>query len=88
MSNAVRTRIIKIGNSRGLRLPKTLLEQAGLEQDVEVEARDGQLVIRATAHPRASWDTAFQAMADTGDDDLLDAGTPATPAWDETEWQW
>jgi len=88
LSNAIRTRLIKIGNSRGLRLPKTLLEQAGLEQDVEVEAQDGQLVIRATAHPRAGWDTAFQAMADTGDDGLFDAGAPTTPAWDETEWQW
>lgn len=87
MGNAVRTRLIKIGNSRGIRLPKALLEQAGLEQDVDIEAREGQLVIRPTAHPRAGWDTAFRTMASRGDDGLLDTDASAT-TWDETEWQW
>lgn len=88
MGNAVRTRLIKIGNSRGIRLPKTLLEQARLEQEVEIEAQDGQLVIRPVTHPRAEWDAMFRKMAARGDDRLLDADAPATTEWDETEWQW
>jgi antitoxin MazE len=86
MSTAIRTRLIKIGNSQGIRLPKTLIEQVGLGQDVEVEAQDGQLVIRPVRHPRAGWDAEFRAMAARGDDRLLDAETPTQ--WDESEWQW
>ena len=82
MTNAVRTQLIKIGNSRGIRLPKALLEQAGLEHDVDVEVRNGTLVIRAAAHPRAAWDAAFPAMVERGDDRLLDADTAAMTTWD------
>ena len=86
MGMAIRTRLIKIGNSQGIRIPKALIEQVGLGQDVEVEAQDGQLVIRPVRHPRAGWDAEFRAMAARGDDRLLDAETPTQ--WDETEWHW
>jgi antitoxin MazE len=86
MGMAIRTRLIKIGNSQGIRIPKALIEQVGLGQDVEVEAQDGQLVIRPVRHPRAGWEAEFRAMAARGDDRLLDAETPTQ--WDESEWHW
>ena len=86
MGMAIRTRLIKIGNSQGIRIPKALIEQVGLGQDVEVEAQDGQLVIRPVRHPRAGWEAEFRTMAARGDDRLLDAETPTR--WDETEWHW
>ncbi len=87
MTTALRTRLIKIGNSRGIRLPKAVLEQAGLEQEVEIEVRGGEIVLRSASHPRADWDAAFEAMAARGDDALLD-GEPLLTQWDETEWAW
>lgn len=68
----VRTRIIKIGNSRGIRIPKALLEHAGLREEVELEAQQNQVVIRAAGKPRQGWEEAFRAMAEHGDDQLVD----------------
>ncbi len=90
MANAIRTHIVKIGNSQGIRLPKTLIEQAGLavESEVEVEVQDNALVIRAAHHLRGGWGALFQAMAAAGDDALLDSASPSTTAWDASEWEW
>ncbi len=85
----MRTRIVKIGNSLGVRIPKVLLEQSRLPEDVEIEAFDRQIVIRAAQNPRDDWDAAFQAMAQNGDDQLLDEDeVSSSSSWDETEWQW
>ena len=46
-------KLVKIGNSRGLRLAKPLLEQAGLSDEVEIQAAPGVLTIRPAAAPRA-----------------------------------
>jgi antitoxin MazE len=83
---AIRARIIRIGNSRGLRLPKHLLELTALGDTVELEARQGEIVIRSAPRARAGWAEQFRAMAEHGDDRLLDDPTPTE--WDETEWQW
>jgi len=84
----MKTRIVKIGNSLGVRIPKVLLEQSRLAEEVEIEAFDRQIVIRAARQPRDDWDAAFQAMAENGDDKLLDAEAKNLNGWDETEWQW
>lgn len=84
--NAIRTRLIQIGNSRGLRIPKVLVEQLGLGGDVEIAVRAGQLVVRAASHPREGWDEQFQAMAQRGDDaPLMD---DLANEWDDSEWEW
>ena len=84
----MKTRIVRIGNSRGLRIPKPLLEQAGLHDEVELSAENGSLVIRPARQPRSSWAGAFRAMARHGDDTLLDDVTPVLSSWDEDEWEW
>ena len=81
-----RTRIVKIGNSQGVRIPKPVLEQLGLFGEVELLVEGEQLVIRNVQLPRAGWADQFQAMAANGDDALLDADT--TTDWDEDEWTW
>ncbi|MEB3210512.1 MAG: AbrB/MazE/SpoVT family DNA-binding domain-containing protein [Leptolyngbyaceae bacterium] len=86
MSHGIRTRIIKIGNSQGIRIPKPLLEQSGIEEDVEIEIQDNVLILRAASKPRAGWQAAFEAMADNNDDALLDDAI--TSEWDEREWEW
>ena len=84
----VRTRIIKIGNSRGIRIPKSLLEHAGLSEEVELEAQQNQVVIRAVGKPRQGWEEAFRAMAEHGDDQLVDEDLTGRTSWDEEEWEW
>jgi len=82
----MKTRIVRIGNSRGIRIPKPLLEQARLREEVELEVLDNRLVISSPDHPRTGWEAAFRAMAAAGDDQLLDAPAPTT--FDRTDWEW
>ena len=84
----MRARVIKIGNSQGIRIPKTLLEQTGIMDDVELEIEKNKIVIRPISNPREEWDTAFEAMAEEGDDELIDGDTSILNSWDEKEWQW
>ena len=89
MSTIVKTNIVKIGNSHGIRIPKLLLEQIGLMGQVEVEAQSHQLVVRPIVKTiREGWAEKFQEMAASGDDTLLDEETLAASQWDEEEWQW
>ena len=82
----MRASLVQIGNSRGVRIPKAVLEQTGLRDEIEMEVRGSQVVIRAASHPRAGWEDAFSAMAARGDDKLLDRATPTR--WEKAEWEW
>lgn len=84
--NAVYTQIVKIGNSRGVRLPKMLIEQMGFSKDVEIIVQRGQLVLRPVTRPRLGWDERFSAMTEHGDDSLIDE--PLSTQWDRSEWKW
>ena len=84
----MRTRIVKIGNSQGIRIPKLLLERSNLAEEVELEAEDGRIVVRSTRQPRHDWESAFRAMAERSDDALLDKNLLTQTRWDEDEWQW
>jgi antitoxin MazE len=83
----MKTRIVRIGNSQGVRIPKPLLEQSGLGEEVELELENGRIVIRAASRPRQGWENAFRKMARAGDDALLDAEIAST-VWDEEQWEW
>ena len=83
----MRTRIIKIGNSQGVRIPKVILEQAGLGEEVELVVQDSQVLIRAMGKPRRGWEDAFRAMAQHGDDCLVDEDLTGRTRWDEEEWE-
>lgn len=82
----MKTRIVRIGNSRGIRIPKPLLEQARLREEVELHVQGNRLIISSPDHPRAGWDAAFRAMAEAGDDQFLDAAARTT--FDRSEWEW
>ena len=84
----MKSRIVAIGNSRGIRIPKPLLEQTGLSGEVEIRAENGALTIRPAKKPRAGWAAAFREMARRGDDALLDNAAPSLSTWDESEWEW
>ena len=84
----MKTRVVRIGNSRGIRIPKVLLEQTGLPEEVELSADGDSIVIRPAKRPRAGWDAAFREMALLGDDAMLDESRPGRSNWDQTEWEW
>jgi antitoxin MazE len=88
MSNAVKSRIIKMGNSKGVRIPKPILEQLALGEEVELSVRGDQLVIRPSKRPRSGWEEQFERMAKHGDDRLLDEEAVRLTEWDEDDWQW
>lgn len=83
----VKTRIIQIGNSQGIRIPQPLLEQSGIKGEVELEILDRKIIIHAAANPRDGWEEAFAKMAENGDDALLDPDIIES-AWDDEEWEW
>lgn len=88
MNTIVTTQIVKIGNSQGIRIPKLLLEQVGLNGTVQMEVEADCLILRPVHKPRQGWEEQFQRMAENGDDALLDANTPTLTKWDEAEWEW
>jgi antitoxin MazE len=83
---ATKTRIVKIGNSRGIRIPKTLLDEADLPEEVELHAQLGRLVVQAARRPRSGWAIAAKRMRARGDDRLLDE--PTSTKFDREEWEW
>lgn len=82
----MKTRLIRIGNSRGVRIPKPLLEQAGLEDEVQLRVVEDGIVIEAARAPRAGWADAAKLVRERGEDGLLDPPTPTH--FDDTEWNW
>ena len=83
----MRARVIKIGNSQGLRIPKPILEQTGIMDDVEIEVEKNQIIIRPVKNVREGWNAAFKKMHQAGDDTLL-INDAISHSWDEEEWQW
>ncbi len=84
----MRVRVVKIGNSKGVRIPKPILEQTGITEDVELEVKKNQIIIRPISNPRVGWDLAFKTMAENNDDVLINGTKNISHSWDEEKWQW
>ena len=65
------TSIIQIGNSKGLRLSKTILEKYHIKDKVELILERGQIILRPIDSPRKNWEEKFKKMAENEDDQLL-----------------
>jgi antitoxin MazE len=87
-STANRAHLVKMGKSRGIRLPQAFLDQAELDEEVELEVQDDQVVIRLVPRPRRNWDKYSAEMAARGDDRLLDSRAFSLTGWDEEKWVW
>lgn len=84
----MRTNIIRIGNSQGIRIPKILLEQSRLGTEVELEVENEMIVIRSAVRPRVGWEEKFRLMSESGDDKMIDEGLSEQTEWDKDEWEW
>ena len=81
----MRSMIVRIGNSQGVRLPKMMIEEAGLSEDVELRVEGGQIVIAAPRIARSGWAEAAQRAHAAGNDQLESNGATR---FDATEWEW
>lgn len=81
----MKAQIIRIGNSQGIRIPKTMLEDGKISGEVELELHEDGILIRSLQKPRSNWDAAFKAAADTDDDQTVDDGSTT---FERKEWQW
>jgi antitoxin MazE len=86
----MKVKIVKIGNSKGIRIPKVLLRQTGIDDEVNLEVKDDQIILRPLKESvRKGWNYSFRKMADEGDDELINGEilTDQTK-FDEDEWEW
>jgi antitoxin MazE len=83
----MKTELIRIGNSRGIRIPKPLIEQCGLADKVELRVESDHLIISSDRRPRHGWEEAFRAAGTSVDDELL-LDPAESNEFDRKEWQW
>jgi len=88
----VEAKLVQIGNSRGIRIPKVILEQAGIgsetEVDVEMAVVEDSIVIRRPKKARRGWEAACGAMAEKGEDALLSGDVWPATDFDREQWEW
>jgi antitoxin MazE len=84
----MKAQIVSIGNSQGIRIPKTLLEQSNLSGEVELELCESGIVIKKTKRPRHEWELAFKTMAENDDDDISAEELDAPSDFDKGKWRW
>ena len=84
----LKTNVVRIGNSQGVRIPKTLLEQCHLQGEVELEPRGDYLILRSAKKPRTGWGAAFETMAKQRDDNMIIGDVLPENKWDKEEWEW
>ncbi|MCX6975595.1 MAG: AbrB/MazE/SpoVT family DNA-binding domain-containing protein [Verrucomicrobia bacterium] len=82
----MKTSLIAIGNSHVIRIPETLIEQCGLQNEVELDVRDNAIIIHSLKPARLGWDKAFARMNRLGDDAMLHEDSKASK-WDTEEWK-
>ena len=83
----MKTELVRIGNSRGIRIPKPIIEQCRLGDTVELRIEDDRVVISSERAPRQGWDEAFRAAGSAEGDELLLESLPPNK-FDREEWKW
>ena len=84
----MKTQIVKIGNSKGIRIPKPILKQCNLDADVELEVRGDGLLIKPAKTPRHNWDKSFAAMAEHEEDELVLEDSENNTGFEKEKWRW
>ena len=83
----MRARIVKIGNSQGIRIPKPWLEGSGIQDEVELRVEGTQLIIKPIENTRKGWEVAFSANRVKDEKDFKEYQSLSNQ-WDQEEWQW
>jgi antitoxin MazE len=83
----MKARLVRIGRSRALRLPKRIIEQCGFGDTVDLRVVDGCVIITPVRRPREGWEEAFRAARSSSGDELLLDGIDDS-SFDREEWEW
>jgi len=83
----MKVELIRIGNSRGIRIPKALIEQYGFGRGVELRIENDRLVMVPDHRPRQGWEEAFRRAGESAKDEVL-LDTIPTNEFDHIEWRW
>jgi len=86
MNSSIHSKMITIGNSRGIRIPRTIIEQIGLTENVELVVEGNKLIVQSASYARSGWQEQFAEMAKKHDEKIMDGIT--STQWDEDEWTW
>jgi antitoxin MazE len=86
----VTVKLRNIGNSKGIIIPKEMIAQCNMEENVTIEVKDQQLIIRKAESPQIQWDTAFNNCNHESAEEKIDAQSMGDfpNQFDEEEWQW
>jgi len=86
----VTVKLRNIGNSKGIIIPKEMIAQCNMEENVTIEVKDQQLIIRKAESPQIQWDTAFNNCIQESAEEKIDAQSMSDfpNQFDEEEWQW
>ena len=83
----MKVKLVSIGNSKGIRIPRSIIEACGFEDEIEFDVGDRFVVLAPVDKARAGWNEAFAAMAAAGDDAPV-VSEPLPHDWVEREWRW
>ena len=83
----MKVKLVRIGNSRGIRIPKAVLVQCGLQETADLRIEKDRLVIVRERHPRWGWERDFIAASPSSNDELLLEALPSS-AFDREDWRW
>jgi antitoxin MazE len=86
----VTVKLRNIGNSKGIIIPKEMIAQCNMEENVTIEVKDQQLIIRKVESPQIQWDTVFNNCIHESAEEKIDAQSMGDfpNQFDEEEWQW
>ena len=84
----MKTKVVQIGNSKGIRIPKSILEECNLSEEVTMEVRNKRLIISSPKKSRKNWESEFKSKVVMGKDKTLDEFNNIKTDWDDVEWQW
>ena len=82
----MKARLVPIGNSRGVRIPKPMIKEARLTDEVDIQLRDGAIVITSVAGLRSGWAESARTLRERNQDRLLDPESGND--FDKNEWKW
>jgi antitoxin MazE len=82
----MKAKLIQIGNSQGVRLPKPFIKEARLEEEVDIQVREGSIIISSMKAPRTGWEESARLIHDRKVDTLLDP--PTQTHFEQSEWEW
>ena len=83
----MKVNLVSIGNSKGVRIPRSIIKACGFGEQIEMRVCEGMVVLTPARNPREGWNRAFETMAAAGDDAFLVPEGMARE-WDEAEWEW